>query len=237
MNLLRPGVHAPARHAVHGFIVCLLACTASVQAIAAPTVPPFAARFESVIDDGEIEGHRVSILRFSSSRTVDEVLAEMERNSGAAGATPRVESASGPWRILSHHGETGYRTLQIRPLPGRGSEGLYSVWTSGATRTRRGPDLATLLPSSAWSVRRFASLDSGSRTETLVGVSTDSTERLQAHLHARALAFGFAPALAVRAHGPGTARLYRRNGQELAFTVSRVRGRSGLVIHLLEANP
>lgn len=237
MSVRQRSVHVPARLAVRGFIACLLACAFSVQALAAPAVPPFAARFESVIDDGEIEGHRVSILRFSSPRTVDELLAEMEYNAGSAGASHRVESASGPWRIVSHHVETGYRTLQIRPLSGGGSEGLYSVWTSGATHARRGLDLATLLPASARSVRRFASLDSGSRTETLVGVSTDSTDRLQAHLHARALGLGFSPALAVRPDGPGAVRLYRRNGQELAFTVSRVRGRSGLVIHLIEVNP
>lgn len=184
-----------------------LAFSAACGAPPAPALElPFSARLEPVIEQGEIEGQPVRVVRFRTSLPPDEVLHTVRRAWRGVGAGPLVEARSGHWRLVSAHDPAGFRTLQLRPAPEGGSEGVLSVWPSGtglsaaSSRAER-PDLSRLLPADARVVRRFASTDGGRRSETLVAVAHGTPSWIASAIGGRLSTRGFVLDPLIRGRG------------------------------------
>jgi len=207
-----------------------------VAPAAQPRLPslPFPAVVESVIEQGEIEGQPVSIARFHTGLGQAAVAARLAREWSGPGGSPMVESSSGPWRVLSWWSPQAYRTVQLRDLPGGGSEGLLSLWRSGDAQIPSGLDPVALLPPDARVLRQLSSLDAGRRSRTLVAMVPGSLAWAGEVVGQRLAAHGFSPDPVMRAGAQGGARLYRRRGAELALTVAPHDGRTALVLHLIE---
>lgn len=211
---------------------------------------PFAATIESVVDNGAIEGHPVSVVHLRTVLSVSDAIA------AARSAWSREDPAAvlvvqgGPWRVVSLRAASGYRTLQMRAAFGGGSEGLLSIWSDrDSTRAyaRAVLDPARLLPAGARVLRSLEGSDAGRRHRTLVAVAEGSLRWAAEAIETRALALGFErdpvvdigsaqqrgaqlQPLADRAQ----ARIFRRPGQSLAVTVHRHGERTGIVMHLTE---
>lgn len=205
-----------------------------------PDLPP-GTRVESVIEDGAIEGYRVSVTRFRSGLTVDELLAKLRRPSDSGSREADVERRVNGWRVLSQREGEGFRTVQLRTTPDGATEGLHTRWHALTRALRAAFDPASLLPPGVRLLRRFSATDGGQRGETLVARSDDSVARTVEVLHERLRAAGFeggAPtggAASGTAHG--VARFYRRSGREIVLTVAPHPGHTGLVLHHSEVSP
>ena len=200
---------------------------------------PFPARIEPVIERGDIEGHAVSITRFRSVLTVEAIVARVARDWSGPLRAPVVEAATGPWRVVSTLSDEAWRTLQVRTHPAGGSEGMLSVWSSAQVSRSAAADVVALLPADAAVLRRFGGVDAGRRSVTVVAEVDGSPAWAAQALHSRLAQAGYGRDSTVRtpesAVQRGEARLYRRQGREIAFTVQPHRGRSAVVLHLTEA--
>lgn len=170
---------------------------------------PFEARFETVIENGAIEGQPVRVVRLRSPLAVREALRTLRAEWSAQPGVRTIESAAQGWELLSSWGPEGVRTLQLRAAPGGGSEGVLSVWPAkDAVGLRPGAapfDLAGLLPSGARLLRRFAALDSGRRSETLVAVLDADPQAVADAIGQRLEALGLRRDQAGDRVGPGGA--------------------------------
>ncbi|MEN9314474.1 MAG: hypothetical protein RIS35_867, partial [Pseudomonadota bacterium] len=164
---------------------------------AASGLPPLPAdtRVESVIDDGAIEGYRVSVIRFRSALPVEELLPKLRSQSRLQ---PRMNASDldlerrvGSWRVLSQRDGEGFRTIQVRAAPDGSSEGLHTRWQAVTRIQRAGFDPASLLPPGARLLRRFSASDGRQQGETLVARCDESADRTLAILHERLRAAGF----------------------------------------------
>lgn len=211
-----------------------------ISAAPLPDLPP-GTRVESVIDDGSIEGYRVSVTRFRSGLPVEELLAKLRRPSDPGSREDDVERRVGAWRVLSQREGEGFRTVQLRATPDGDTEGLHTRWRAVTRVPRAAFDPASLLPPGARLLRRFSATDGGQRGETLVARSDDSVDRTVEVLHARLRAAGFeggAPAgSVVSSTAYGVARFYRKSGREIVLTVAPHPGQTGLVLHHSEVSP
>lgn len=181
---------------------------------------PFSARLEPVIEQGEIEGQPVRVARFQTPLPPDEVLRAVRHGWRGVGADPVVEARSGEWRLLSSYDPAGLRTLQLRPAPGGGSEGVLSVWPSGMERAAAspraaGPEVSRLLPADARVVRRFAATDAGRRSETVVAVVNGTPAWVASAIGGRLSALGFVrdPLIGVRGTSGGAAMADAATGE------------------------
>lgn len=213
-----------------------LICAAPSLAAPRTSVLPFAASLESVIEQGHIEGHAVSVLRFRSSDPVAAVVGRLAREWGGPGGAPLVEARSGGWRIVSSFDAGAYRTVQIRPQAAGGSEGLYSVW-SPTVRTTARLDPRAILPDTATVLRRVSAVDGARVTTTVVARVDASAAWTLAALDRRLIDLGFVAAPLPRAGSAGGMRVFQRGGHEIAFTVSSHRTTSAIVVHLTEESP
>jgi hypothetical protein len=195
---------------------------------------PFPARIESVIDRGEIEGHRVSILRFESLLPAQVVLQRARAAWGGGRREPVVEADAGAWRTLSTHDTGSWRTLQVRARANGGSEGMLSVWNASMLPPGAAPadgaafDVARHLPGGATVLRRLGSVDAGRHSASLVALVPGGPQWTADALHASLSAAAFTRDPVVRE----PARWYRRPGVEVAFTVHPHEGRTALVVHV-----
>jgi hypothetical protein len=205
----------------------------------ASAVLPFPARVEPVIERGDIEGHAVSITRFRSALSAESIVARVARDWSGPLRDPVVESATGPWRVISTRSHEAWRTLQVRPHPAGGSEGMLSVWAGAPASRSAAADVVALLPADANVLRRLGAVDAGRRSVTVVAEVEGSPGWAAQALDSRLAQAGYARDGVVRtaesAVQRGEARLYRRQGREIAFTVQPHRGRSAVVLHLTES--
>lgn len=190
----------------------------SATASGLPQLPP-GTRLESVIDEGAIEGYRVSVMRFRSGLPVDELLAQLRSQSRlqprvssqarvradaragtevvtqagvrADASDLEVERQVGGWRVLSQRDGEGFRTIQLRAALEGGTEGLHTRWQAMTRAPGSGLDPASLLPPGARLLRRFSATDGGQRGETLVAWCLDPVDRTLEILHERLRAVGF----------------------------------------------
>jgi hypothetical protein len=226
---------------------------------------PFRARMEPVIEDGEIEGRRVRVARFTTPLQADELARVVRREWRGAEGADLVETRLPGWRVLSSWSAEGFRTLQFRPGRSGGSEGVLSVWPAGgadgvsgaggsgtggsgtgglgagagfgsAGTALPGPEL---LPEGSAVLRRFSAVDAGRRGQTLVAVAEGSPSWLADAIGQRLAARGYAPDPVLHSAGArGEARRFRRADAEVVFTVSPAGpGRSGVVLHASGAAP
>ncbi|HWS73768.1 MAG TPA: hypothetical protein VN324_01385, partial [Quisquiliibacterium sp.] len=221
---------------------CLLMVVVSGLAQAALELP-FPAQVEQVIDQGEIEGQPVQVARFRSVLSANEVVRALEREWRSPAGDTLVETRTEGWRVLSAWSPEGFRTLQFRALPGGGSEGLLSVWPltpNGRQAADGKPSRAVLrmLPAGSTVHRRFAAVDAGRRSETIVATAEGSTLWVAEAVAQQLVSDGFDRDPVLEARGaPGEARLYRRQGVEVVYTVSQAGpGRSGVVLHVTGAD-
>ena len=233
---------AVARPLVAGFAAAaathvLVAAAAAAEATANDALP-FPGEVGVVMERGEIEGHPVRILRFRSPSPVARVLADTRRAWAMDVGPETVDAASGPWRILSRQEEGGYRTLQVRPLPDGGAEGLVTVWGRHPALPAPRIDPAGLLPPQAQIRRRLAAVDAGRRSETVVAFDEAAPALVSERLRARIEAAGLRASTRERGdRGAGDeplVRLYHGTGVELALTVHPQDGGSVVVVHLIE---
>lgn len=214
---------------------------------------PFRARLEPVIEDGEIEGRRVSVARFTTPLPADELARVLRREWRGPEGADLVETSLPGWRVLSSWNPEGFRTLQFRPGRSGGSEGVLSVWPAGGADGVSGAGCAgaglgaagaalpgpELLPDGSAVLRRFSAVDAGRRGQTLVAVAEGAPSWLADAIGQRLAARGYAPDPVLHAAGArGEARRFRRADAEVVFTVSRAGpGRSGVVLHATGAAP
>ena len=218
---------------------------------------PFQARLEPVIEDGEIEGRRVRVARFTTPLQADELARVVHREWRGPEGADLVETRLPGWRVLSSWSAEGFRTLQFRPGRSGGSEGVLSVWPAGgadgvsgaggsgagtgsgsgsAGAALPGPEL---LPEGSAVLRRFSAVDAGRRGQTLVAVAEGAPSWLADAIGQRLAARGYAPDPVLHSAGVrGEARRFRRADSEVVFTVSPAGpGRSGVVLHATGAAP
>lgn len=216
-------------------VLAVVAC-GGTSAATLPDLPP-GTRVESVIDDGAIEGYRVSVTRFRSGLPVDELLAKLRHPGGPGAREADVERRVGAWRVLSQRDGEGFRTLQLRATPDGGTEGLHARWQAVTRLPRAAFDPASLLPSGVRLLRRFSATDGGQRGETLVARSDESVARTVEVLHERLRAVGFEGGAPAGSAASGVARFYRKPGREIVLTVAPHPGQTGLVLHHSEVSP
>ena len=214
---------------------------------------PFPARFEPVISDGEIEGRRVRVVRISTPLHEDELARVLRREWRGPQGAELVETRLPGWRVLSSWTAEGFRTLQFRPAPSGGSEGVLSIWPAGgaggegiargggvgaaaAGSALPGPEL---LPPGSAVLRRFSAVDAGRRGQTVVAVSEGAPSWLADAIGQQLVARGYVPDRVLRAAGVrGEARRFTRADAEVVFTVTAAgTGRSGVVLHAIGAAP
>lgn len=216
---------------------------------------PFRARLEPVIEDGEIEGRRVRVARFTTPLQADELARAVRREWRGPGGADLVETRLPGWRVLSLWSAEGFRTLQFRAGPSGGSEGVLSVWPAGGADGIPGADGSgagagfgsagaslpgpELLPEGNAVLRRFSAVDAGRRAQTLVAVARGTPSWLADVIGQRLVARGYAPDPVLHSAGTrGEARRFRRADAEVVFTVSPAGpGRSGVVLHATGAAP
>lgn len=216
---------------------------------------PFRARLEPVIEDGEIEGRRVRVARFSTPLPADELARVLRREWRGPEGADLVETRLPGWRVLSSWSAEGFRTLQFRPARSGGSEGVLSVWPAGGADgvsgaggsgagAEPGPSGAALpgpelLPEGSAVLRRFSAVDAGRRGQTLVAVAEGAPSWLAEVIGQRLAARGYSPDPVLHSAGArGEARRFRRADAEVVFTVSPAGpGRSGVVLHATGAAP
>lgn len=229
----------------------LLACwlsghQASAQAADPALVLPFPARLEPVIEDGEIEGRRVRVARFSTALNREELVLALRRDWRGAQGAELLETRLPGWRVLSSWSVDGFRTLQFRPAASGGTEGVLSVWPSdvgglGAGAAAAGPALpgSELLPEGSVVLRRFSAVDGGRRGQTLVAVSEAAPAWLAEAIAQRLSMRGYRADPVLHAGGGrGEARRFRRGDSEVVFTVSPAgAGGSGVVLHAIGVAP
>ena len=214
----------------------LLPATAAAQAVLAL---PFAAQLEAVIEQGEIEGQPVQVARFRSALSPVEVERAVSREWKSAAGASVVELSVPGWRVLSAWTPEGIRTLQFRPA-GQGAEGVISVWPHAApariASTSPGGSVAlALLPTGARVLRQLSSVDAGRRAQTVIARLPASPAWLDQAIGARLQEQGYRrEAVLGGTSQRGIARLYRRPGAELAYTVaSSEDGDAEVVMHLI----
>jgi len=213
---------------------------AHLCALAADGTLPFDARVESVLERGAIEGYDVRVTRFRSPLPPAAATAQARDAWSAEGRAPLIESASGPWRIVSRYDGDAYRTLQLRGHSDGGSEGMLSIWRAAQLPGGAGLDPAALLPVGAAVLRRFSSVDAGRRAESVVAQVRGSVEQVDAAVHDRMILAGYRrdPVVGARPNvAPGLARLYRRAHREALITLHPSLGNIGVVLHLTEGVP
>lgn len=200
---------------------------------------PFAAQLEAVIEQGEIEGQPVQVARFRSALSPTEVERAVSSEWRAAAGASVVELSVPGWRVLSAWTPEGIRTLQFRAA-GPGAEGVISVWphaapASAASSSPGGSAARALLPSGARVLRQLSSVDAGRRAQTVIARLPASPAWLDQAIGARLQEQGYRREAVLG--GPsqrGIARLYRRPGAEVAYTVaSSGDGDAEVVMHLI----
>lgn len=231
------GVRAPGR-------LLALAAAASLSLVqAAPRFElPFPARFEPVIEQGEIEGQPVHLARFRSDLALDDAVRAVQLGWRGAGGVAVVEARSGPWRLLSTFGPEGFSTLQLRSSHLGGTEGVLSLWPPARSESNGSPRApgvrgTELLPPGSTVLRSFGAVDAGRRSETVVATVEGNPGWVAQAIGEALGARGFTRDPVIR---PGAARgeaaSYRRGALEVAFTVSDAGGgRSGVVLHVTGA--
>lgn len=208
----------------------------------AATEPPVA-----VIPSGVIDGWQVSVASVSSPHAASVVVQRAGRRHAAGRAA--IETRAGPWRIVSHLEGDHFRTLQVRDLPGGGSEGFESTWRPQQPSTSR---LREAVPAGARILGAIASDDGPRRGETLVAeipLDAIGARALSAQAFGRV---GFVP-MAITgspssrdtraslgwqtAEGTSSVMFFRRGQDEVALTLSpgRQPGTTSWVAHRVGA--
>lgn len=226
---------------------------AAVQAQTPPDEPmphslPGIDRARIAIPHGSLAGHSVVVLEVDSRHAPRTALAEVERHWRAQGADTVLQAQAGEWFVLSRTGAAesanasprleGFETLQLRAVPGGGSEGLFTRWRS-PREPAPADALARLVPSGARLVRQLSSGgDAERRGTTLVAHfndSLDATEfRLDRHLQAQGFEpMGTSEARALRWRDD-RARFYRGPSAELLVTLHRQPQGASAVLHHVE---
>lgn len=215
------------------------ACPLRVRAQDAASLP-FAARVESVIERGSVEGFEVSVVHLSSELSPTEAASIASRVWRSNGIHHVIETSSADWRIVSKWEAGTYRTLQLRPAPNGGSAGFVSLWRSMAQPSATGFDPMQVLPAGAQVLRRFASVDAGRRAASVVARVDASPAWLLDSLEVNIIRAGHirqSMASTPPSVVEGMARHYRGGGREVLVTVHPHLGRTGLVVHVTEATP
>lgn len=199
---------------------------------------PFPVRIESVIEQGSIQGHPVSVARATGALPHSAALAVTRQAWRERTAHAPIATHSGNWSLLSMREPGRFVTVQMRASSSGGTEALISIWRDSfdrATKTPASFDPVRILPPGSRVVRQLTSTDSGAVNQTLVALIDSSPAWVAQAVDVTARGFGFArQAMALEPTTPPIARLYRSDIRELGVTVHGNGDGAALVIHLTE---
>lgn len=210
-------------------VVLLLAVPGTLCAQRAPELPPRAIA-ASIGDQIIVNGVAMRATHFKSPAAAHEVLAFYRESWRAPDDAHRArEETLGGWRILGRQTDFRHETVQVRPLPGGGSEGYIA---SSDTRARpRQPARSPLsLPFGAKTISTVESRD-GSRSSTqILARSPYGVSMTERWLQTSARIQGFESERSTE-----RALFLRRGGEELISVVQPSGKGSVIVIHHVSA--
>lgn len=217
----------------------ILIALASSAAFAerAPELPPRAVA-TSIGERMVVNGIAMRATHFETSAGVQDVLGfYRERWSSADPADRPTEQSLGSWRVIGRQTRTSHETVQVRALPGGGSEGYFA---SSDTRSRpRTPAESPLrLPLGAQTVSVVESVDGSRHATQILARSPYGLSMTERWLRTAARLQGFESEHGsdepTRADG-SRALFFKRGGEELIAVVQPAAQGSVLVVHHVSA--
>ena len=199
----------------------------------APELPPRAVA-ASIGEEMVVNGIAMRATHFQTPAAVPDVLGfYRERWSSADPADRPTEQDLGSWRVIGRQTSTSHETVQIRALPGGGSEGYFA---SSDTRSRpRTPASSPLrLPLGAQTVSVVESVDGSRHATQILARSPYGLAMTERWLRASARLQGFESEHGSDEPTPANgsrALFFKRGGEELIAVVQPAGQRSVVVIH------
>jgi hypothetical protein len=220
----------------HGLALLLLLAPA-VHAQRAPQLPPRAIA-AAVGDEMVVNGVAMRATHFQSPAAAQDVIAFYRDAWQSADPADRAtEQALGGWRVIGRQASYRHETVQVRALPGGGSEGYFA---SSDTRSRpAAPARSPLrLPLGAKTVSVVESRDGSRRSTQILARSPFGASMSERWLRTSARLQGFefehGSDEATRADN-SRALFLKRGGEELIAVVQPVGNGSVIVVHHVSA--
>lgn len=217
--------------------VLLLLAAPAVQAQRAPELPPRAVA-ASIGEELVVNGVAMRATHFQSQDAAQGVLAFYRaRWASDVRADRATEETLGSWRVIGRQNRSRHETVQVRALPGGGSEGYFA---SSDTRSRpRAPARSPLsLPFGAKTVSVVESQDGSRRATQILARSSFGVSMTERWLRTAARMQGFESEHASdepsRANG-SRALFLKRGAEELIAVVQPAGNSSVIVIHHVSA--
>jgi hypothetical protein len=213
--------------------VLLLSIAPAVPAQRAPELPPRTLG-ASIGEELVVNGVAMRATHFQSGVATQDVLAfYRQRWASAIRAERATEQTLGSWRVIGRQIGSRHETVQVRALPGGGSEGYFA---SSDTRSRpRAPARSPLsLPFGAKTVSIVESQDGSRRATQILARSSFGVSMSERWLRTAARMQGFESEHAsdepARANG-SRALFLKRGAEELIAVVQPAGKGSVIVIH------
>jgi hypothetical protein len=212
--------------------VILLGAPAALCAQRAPELPPRAIAV-SIGDQLIVNGVAMRATHFKSPAAAHEVLAYYRESWEAHDPADRArEETLGGWRVIGRQTDFRHETVQIRSLPGGGSEG-YIASSDTRARPRKPPRSPLSLPPGAKTVSIVESQD-GSRSSTqILARSPLGVAMTERWLRTAARIQGFESQ--IPSENSAHTLFLERGGEELISVVQPAGKGSVIVIHHVSA--
>ena len=215
----------------------LIVTAPAAYAQRAPELPPRAIA-ASIGDEMIVNGVAMRATHFQSPAAPRDVLAFYRESWKSADPSERAsERTLGSWQLIGRQTLSRHETVQIRPLPGGGSEGYIA---SSDTRSRpRAPARSPLsLPLGAKTVSVVESKDGSQRSTQILASAPFGVSMTSRWLRTAARIQGFEPEFAsdepTRSNG-SQALFLKRGAEELIAVVQPAGKGSVIVLHHVSA--